>query len=190
MCRRDDAELISVKGPLANGWYSVDELPSTSSGSSNSAKLNVAVHRKDDSVRRCSTTTVENSTTEEQSANSSVVVSPSRHGERHSTPNTARLKHDVSSFASPKRKDYGPRRSPTEYSSSPKRKSLDYRHHQHQQQLQANGTTGWYWYNCIEIAVLGLSSFLRNFLPSTFLPSAIFQSRSAVYSHAQYVRFV
>ncbi|KAL6738332.1 hypothetical protein Aduo_011892 [Ancylostoma duodenale] len=139
-CRRDDAELISVEGPLAHGWYSVDEQPSTSSGSPESAKVNGTEHQKDDSVRRGSITTEENSTTEERSAKSSAVVSPSRHTEHRSSPSTARSKHGVSPFASPKRKDHGLRGSPREYSSSPKRKSLDH-HHQQKPQLQTNGTT-------------------------------------------------
>ncbi|EPB74853.1 hypothetical protein ANCCEY_06077 [Ancylostoma ceylanicum] len=163
MCRRDDAELISVKGPLAHGWYSVDEQPSTSSGSPDSANVNDTEHHNDDSVKRGSTTTEENNTTEERFAKSSAVLSPPKHAEHHSSPSTARLKHGVSPFSSPKRKDYGSRASPREYSSSPKRKSSEHHHHQQQQHLQINGTTGWYWYNCLEIAVLGSVLFPSKF---------------------------
>ncbi|KAK6746528.1 hypothetical protein RB195_000042 [Necator americanus] len=137
MCRNDDTELISVKGPLAHGWCSVDdeELPSTSSASPKSSNA-VDDSRKGGSLRRCSFGTVENTATEVRYT-SSMVTSPIRNNE--SSSKSAGRKHSTSPPNSPRKKDYGLHGLPRDYCSSPKSRTSEH-HHQHQQ-LHAGRST-------------------------------------------------
>ncbi|KHJ96211.1 hypothetical protein OESDEN_03831 [Oesophagostomum dentatum] len=143
VCRRDDAELISVKGPLAHGWCSVDDeqKPSTSLVLPKPAKVGDCEDARDTLTRHHLLDTAETESslakrTEEHTADLSTAL---RQGpsEPDLTSSSSRTKHGIPVQASSRKRDFGIRSSSKEHRSSPRRKTPEGRHEHHH---HTNGT--------------------------------------------------
>ncbi|CAJ0604230.1 unnamed protein product [Cylicocyclus nassatus] len=142
MCRRDDAELISIKGPLAHGWYSGDEeeqMPTSSQSSPKSTYASDSERRMSVTQRSASVTDDADDTAKKVRLRSFTLVPPTRHNTNSAASPPPRIKNS-SLPTSPRKRDLGKRGSSRDSSSSPVRKTPDHRRQQQQQQ-QTNGAT-------------------------------------------------